>query len=237
MIFYISVKPTETLVRQAGGGRLTDRLTARAGEEIDLECVSEGGNPAPVLTWLVNGQTFQATSSQENERLSGGLWKSVAFLKLPVSRTDNGDKVECVAEHPALETPSTATIQLEIFYPPRIDVTISKSGALIEGSEVTLSCQAEANPPARITWRKLESGEASIIGTTPQLHLAGISKEDAGTYQCTAENELGLSKPSTIPVLVHCKYFNLILAELITHYLSFIKHITFILLSYGAISL
>jgi hypothetical protein len=185
-------------------------LTARAGEEIDLECVSEGGNPAPALSWLVNGNKIQATTGQDNSKLSGSLWRSVSSLKLPVSRSDNGYKVECVAEHPALFTPSTAAINLEIFYPPRIDVTISKSGALVEGSDVTLSCEAEANPPARITWRRLEAGDSSIIGTSAQLQIAGIGREDAGTYQCTAENELGLSKPGTIPVQVHCKYSLLI---------------------------
>ena len=217
-IVYISVPPGEPEVRLEGGGRVVDRLTARAGEEINLECVSEGGNPPPVLSWRVGGANLEATLVQEDAMLPGGTWRSTSRLKLPVSREDNGGSVECFLEHPALELSITTSISLEIFYPPRISVETSLPEPLVEGSSVTLACAVDSNPPARVHWRKLgdsgvlgSSGGSSrsssrVVGSSSVLVLDPVGKEDGGSYQCSAENELGLAKPQAVQLNVLCKY-------------------------------
>ena len=170
--------------------------------------MSEGGNPAPLLSWRVAGVATQPSLQQADVKDPSGLWTSVSRLTLPVSRSDNAATVECILEHPAVNDPVSTTINLEIFFPPRVTIA-SVPSALVEGGAVSVSCLAESNPPARIAWRRINpSGNSALVGNNPELVLNPVHREDAGTYQCTAENELGLSKPQTVPIIVNCKYSN-----------------------------
>ena len=211
-MLFVLVSPGPPGLRKEGGGRLSDQLTARAGEDLNLECVSAGGNPAPLLSWVVGGEQMQASLQQADSRdPTSGLWTSVSRLRLPVSRADNGASVECIAEHPATDEPVIATIRLEIFYPPTVSLSPPvEASALVEGADLSVSCLADSNPPARIAWRRVEptTGDTVLVGHSPELVLDPVARADAGTYQCTAENEIGLSKPENVPIVVHCKYQN-----------------------------
>ena len=45
----------------------------------------------------------------------------------------------------------------------------------------------------------------SLLISESMIHFAKISREDAGTYQCEAENELGISQPSLQNLNILCK--------------------------------
>ena len=61
-----------------------------------------------------------------------------------------------------------------------------------------------------------------MVGTSSLLVLDPVRKEDGGSYQCSAENELGLAKPQAVHLNVLCKYTNFI-----AYYNTFNKHIPF----------
>ena len=85
-----------------------------------------------------------------------------------------------------------------IFYPPVVTARSSvPSNSLGEGDSVTLTCESDSNPPATIHWRKL-GRENEFLGNTASLALGPVTRDTAGTYQCTGENELGLSQPQTL---------------------------------------
>jgi hypothetical protein len=180
-----------------------ETVSARAGESVSLECVSEGANPAPRLSWRLRGTPLQPAHQQHNERSAAGLWRSVSRLSLPVSREDHGYEVTCEVEHPA--TPSiNGSVRLNIFYPPRVTAHTSVAGPLTEGSAaaVTLTCEVESNPPGVVSWRRVGG---QVVGSGPSLTLQPVRRELAGGYQCQAENELGLSQPATVQLDVQCK--------------------------------
>ena len=129
-------------------------------------------------------------------------------MLLPVSRDDNGATVECILEHSTIDEPITSSLNLEIYFPPRVELTTSSPAPLPEGASVTLSCDVTSNPPAKISWRRIGSGESILVGSSPNLVLNPVRREDDGSYQCSAENELGLSKPETVLVQVHCKFLS-----------------------------
>ena len=138
-----------------------------------------------------------AREVQQDRRGEDGRWESISRLVLPVSREDNRGEVECIVNHPALEEEVTRGVTLNIFFPPIVEAysNIPKTKTSIaEGDSVTLTCEADSNPPSSLSWRKM-GRDTEFLGSTTNLPLGPVSRATAGTYQCTAENELGLSQP------------------------------------------
>ena len=71
-------------------------------------------------------------------------------------------------------------------------------------AEATLTCYADANPPARIFWRKLGSTEERRF--VESLEFSPVQRKDSGTYVCRAENSIGESKEEAAEINVLCKY-------------------------------
>ena len=182
----------------------SDVISGSAGDELSLECVSNGGNPAPTLKWMLRGQEMRTQEVQEDVRQTSGRWTSISRLRLPVNRDDNLATVYCQVFHDALEDGLASDISLNIFYPPKVTATASKNTILAEGDSVTLFCEADSTPPATVSWRKLEK-TTKFIGNQPTITISSVTKDSAGSYQCVAENELGRSQPETINVDVQCK--------------------------------
>ena len=191
----------------------SDKIVGRAGDQLSLECVSTGGNPAPTLTWYLAGNIVTAQQSQQNEKTDEGTWIATSRLNLPVSREDHKEELRCEAAHEALTENLLTFSNLDIMYPPRAEAKPSKTGVLSEGESVSLSCTTDSNPPASVTWRK--SG-GSMLTSQASFTISEVSKESAGVYECVAENILGLSEPSTVSIKVKCKYTFLLIKILST---------------------
>jgi len=196
----VRVPPQDVVVRKMGDSSSgSDVISGSAGDELSLECVSNGGNPAPTLKWMLRGQELRTQEVQEDLRQTSGRWTSISRLRLPVNRDDNLATVYCQVFHDALEDGLASDISLNIFYPPKVTATASKNTILAEGDSVTLFCEADSNPPATVSWRKLEK-TTKFIGNQPTITISSVTKDSAGSYQCVAENELGRSQPETINV-------------------------------------
>lgn len=74
--------------------------------------------------------------------------------------------------------------------PSIVKASVSPSGAVAEGSRVTLSCNSsEANPPVHnYTWYR--DTQSSPVGSGPNITF-NISSSDAGLYYCRAEHPQG----------------------------------------------
>jgi hypothetical protein len=195
-------------------------VTAAAGTELELECIARGGNPAPRLTWFVGGVEIAGTVAQEDRRV-GRTWSSRSRLRLPVSRADLGGQVRCEADHDALDSPLLARVSLNILYPPRVTASAtilsptnsssssSNTSVLVEGGSVTLHCEVDSNPAAnRVSWRRSGSAAttAAILTSQPTFTVSPVSRETAGSYECVAENLLGLSEPAALHLNVKCEF-------------------------------
>lgn len=75
-----------------------------------------------------------------------------------------------------------------------------------EKDSVTLRCEVDSNPRAAILWRK--EGLDGIFSPEEEIVFSPVTKHTAGLYSCTAENQLGMSKPDYVEVDVKCKFFS-----------------------------
>ena len=120
-LFTLSEKPDTIVIQRVGDTsslRGHHEVVASAGEDLELECITTGGNPPAKMKWYMGDQEIHTGHTQEDSRPSllnqdnniisqskARTWTSISRLMLPVSKSDNGATVRCVAQHPALDKP------------------------------------------------------------------------------------------------------------------------------------
>ncbi|MGH0182580.1 UNVERIFIED_CONTAM: hypothetical protein FKN15_009972, partial [Acipenser sinensis] len=80
-------------------------------------------------------------------------------------------------------------------YEPKIEVQFSDIVSVAKGSSVKLECFALGNPVPVITWRRADgapfTGKVKMNSSNGVLEIPYFQQEDAGAYECTAENSRG----------------------------------------------
>lgn len=88
--------------------------------------------------------------------------------------------------------------------PPTVRIETVAPEILEEGKDdATLKCVTDANPPAKVLWRK--EGLNGIFSPDKDITFSPVSRHTAGLYSCTAENVLGMSKEDYVQLDVKCK--------------------------------
>ena len=73
----------------------------------------------------------------------------------------------------------------------------------VEGSKLTLSCNATGNPPPNITWIWKDTGD--VLGSNEELTFSAVNRSQTGNYQCLARNGIANSSTRTCSLEVFCK--------------------------------
>uniref|UniRef100_A0A3B4XL25 Hemicentin-1-like n=1 Tax=Seriola lalandi dorsalis TaxID=1841481 RepID=A0A3B4XL25_SERLL len=166
---------------------------------VTLECQA-AGNPPPQISWLKNGRPLLL--SPRARLLSGD---SVLRIS-PVQLSDSG-VYTCVARSRAGLAELSYDVQVQV--PPGVDhVEPVEPVTVVQGSLVTLTCEARGVPPPTLTWMK-DSQPLSLHrnllldGQETRLQLPDVAPSDAGLYSCVASNQAGSSTKSfNLTVLV-----------------------------------
>jgi hypothetical protein len=66
----------------------------------------------------------------------------------------------------------------------------------------SISCNASCRPQCTFMW----TGPNAPGGTTNDLYLQNINRNQKGTFNCTAANEVGSKTSSNVVVDVQCKF-------------------------------
>ncbi|CAF98593.1 unnamed protein product, partial [Tetraodon nigroviridis] len=130
-----------------------------------------------------------------------------------VDMTDEGQYV-CAVQ--TSSRPTTTSVHLIVQVPTKI-INLSRDVVVNEGSNVTLLCQASGKPEPSISWKLISPPEAETWGLSTQLEgletedlkkdterqekgditsddeyleIQTISRQKAGTYECTAVNDI-----------------------------------------------
>ncbi|XP_059480564.1 limbic system-associated membrane protein-like isoform X2 [Neocloeon triangulifer] len=163
-------------------------VTARKGGSVTLECKASG-NPVPTITWTKKGP-----SGITRENIVEGF-----SLTLEQVDRHQAGIYQCSANN-GVGTPATFDINLNILYPPEIEMERSwvHSGV---GYEAQLVCIVHAEPPADVRWYKEaiqqdpnEQFSINNMGSKHFLSIRGVRQDNFGNYSCVAENSLGRAK-------------------------------------------
>jgi hypothetical protein len=66
-----------------------------------------------------------------------------------------------------------------------------------------IQCTADCIPVCTMSW----SGPNLPAGTTSVLNLQNINRNQAGSYRCTASNDIGSKISVNVTIIVNCEYY------------------------------
>ncbi|XP_033947808.1 hemicentin-1 [Pseudochaenichthys georgianus] len=159
---------------------------------VTLECQT-AGNPPPQISWLKNGRPLLLSPRTR-------LLSADSVLRIsPVQLSDSG-LYTCVARSRAGLAELSYDVQVQV--PPGVDhVEPVEPITVVQGSLVTLTCEARGVPPPTLTWMK--DGQPLSLhrnllldGQETRLQLPDVAPADAGLYSCVASNQAGSSTKS-----------------------------------------
>ncbi|XP_016086505.1 carcinoembryonic antigen-related cell adhesion molecule 5-like isoform X2 [Sinocyclocheilus grahami] len=104
-----------------------------------------------------------------------------------VRRTDLRGPIVCIAEN-ALESGRSAPFNLTVCYgPEKVIMTQTPTDSFLKnGSNLTLACSAQSDPPAQLQW--MFNGEEMPQKTTANITLTNVEGKHSGNYSCVAYN-------------------------------------------------
>uniref|UniRef100_A0A3B4WSR5 Neuronal growth regulator 1 n=1 Tax=Seriola lalandi dorsalis TaxID=1841481 RepID=A0A3B4WSR5_SERLL len=120
---------------------------------------------------------------------------------LQIQKVDVTDDGQYTCSIQSERNPRPKLLNLIVKVPPKI-YDISSDITVNEGSNVSLICTASGKPEPTISWRhitplarKYDSGE--------YLNITGITRDQAGDYECSALNDIASPDTKTVKVTVN----------------------------------
>ncbi|KAK3506808.1 hypothetical protein QTP70_028372 [Hemibagrus guttatus] len=151
-----------------------------------LSCAAEGV-PQPVLSWEKEGITLTVTTGTFTILSSGEL-------VLENAQPEDAGSYTCVATNTVGQ--DSQTIDLSVYTHPVFTETLEDT-ALNKGERLLLTCGAKGIPPPKISWafnNNIIPAHYSHVNGHSELVIERVNKDDAGTYSCVAENQVGSIK-------------------------------------------
>ncbi|NWU93884.1 HMCN1 protein, partial [Upupa epops] len=151
-----------------------------------LSCVAEG-IPTPRVNWKKDNTLLTEVEGKYRALPDGDL------ILDNVVPEDSGSYT-CIATNTAGEDTHTVTLIVHVlpaFTELPGDVTLTK------GEQLRLTCRAAGIPVPKITWtfnNNIIPAQYDDVNGRSELIIERVSKDDSGTYVCTAENTVGSIK-------------------------------------------
>ncbi|KAM4676518.1 immunoglobulin superfamily DCC subclass member 4 isoform 2-T2 [Discoglossus pictus] len=175
---------SETLTEELTIIRAPQNLTVEMGQKAVMECRAEG-DVTPLVSWMrLDGKPIFSDISLLGD----------SNLLVPKAQPHHAGIYVCRANKPPSRHFATASAYLRVLAHPTIThppETITRARAVT----ARFVCRATGDPEPSISWLKngqtLPSNGRVRIQARGSLIITQIALEDAGYYQCVAENSLG----------------------------------------------
>ncbi|XP_075462455.1 sialic acid-binding Ig-like lectin 11 isoform X4 [Ascaphus truei] len=167
-------------------------VVVKEGYDLTMRC-SVDSNPRAKMTWMIGKKRFISSMS--------GQYLELKLLRITPSEAGT---YMCSAWNAHGHT--SKAVNISVLYSPKkpeIDIyTYTHTGVFLkkqstpvtvrEGDMLIMSCSADSNPEANLTWMKgEESFVSSVSGQRLELQLWNITPSEADTYRCSAWNKHG----------------------------------------------
>ena len=179
------------------GHSLGDSL--RAGQDIQLQCESYGGNPLANLEWYKGGDKIDTSYTGHDHH------KSVNTYSFTATEDDNNVVFKCEASNQYLASPLSDTLQLKVLFPPK-EVKITGADSASINETLTFTCEsAKSNPKSSLQW------VVDSKSVTPEVDPE-VTPVDGGGFTTKSEITIRVSDYDRYKV-VSCVANNVALGE------------------------
>ncbi|XP_016063129.1 PREDICTED: cell surface glycoprotein MUC18 [Miniopterus natalensis] len=147
----------------------------KEGDRVEIRCLADG-NPPPHFS--ISKQNRSTREMVEETTVDNGV------LVLAPAQKEHSGLYECQG----LDLETTASLlsdQQELLVNYVSDVLVSPAAPESqEGSNLTLTCEAESNQALEFQWLREKTGR--VLGQGPVLDLHNLNREAEGGYRCVA---------------------------------------------------
>ncbi|XP_053163194.1 contactin-5 isoform X2 [Hemicordylus capensis] len=178
-------------------GRTRSAVSVREGQGVVLICSPPLHSPEIIYSWVFN--EFPSFVAEDSRRFISQETGNLYISK--VQPSDVGSYIclvkNTVTNARVLSPPTPLTLRTDGVmgeYEPKIEVHFPYTVTAAKGSTVKMECFALGNPVPTISWRKVNGpnpSKARLRKSQAMLEIPNVQLEDAGTYECKAENSRG----------------------------------------------
>ncbi|XP_012942646.1 nephrin [Aplysia californica] len=178
---------------------LPSKIDVKKGERTSINLTAYANPPNVTYTLFKGGSSF---STPSRFRLGNGY--------LNISSISKNDKGNYTIKGENNQGFSTFNFSINVKYPARV-VDITNRLSLNEGDTAMFACKVDANPmvPNIVTWTRsdfdMSRTQTKVEGETTYLSVPDLTKEDAGTFKCVADNRIGSPATSNARLIVKFK--------------------------------
>ncbi|KAL6111322.1 cntn3 [Pungitius sinensis] len=173
-------------------------VNVREGQGVVLLCGPPAHSGELTFAWIFN--EYPHFVQQDSRRFISQETGSLYIAK--VERSDVGNYTcvvnNSVTREKVLSSPTPLVLRSDGAmgeYEPKIEVHFSDSVPAAKESAVKLECFALGNPVPEISWRRTSGipfpSKVKMKNSNAVLEIPNFQQEDAGTYECMAENRRG----------------------------------------------
>uniref|UniRef100_A0A3B4GDB8 Opioid-binding protein/cell adhesion molecule-like n=1 Tax=Pundamilia nyererei TaxID=303518 RepID=A0A3B4GDB8_9CICH len=188
---------------RSGDSVLKDNITVRQGDSAVLKCNVD--SKVSRVAWL-NRTTILFAGSEKwslDPRVILLENTAVTEYSIKIQNVDVHDEGPYVCSILTNKKPQSTKVHLIVQVPARI-TNISKDVTVNEGSNVNLMCLAVGRPDASIIWKHHSPrGTHKFVTEGEHLMLTAITKEQSGSYECIASNDISSPDVRTVQVTVN----------------------------------
>ncbi|XP_074501928.1 contactin-4 isoform X1 [Sebastes fasciatus] len=173
-------------------------VSVREGQAVVLLCGPPPRYGEIKYSWVFNGQ--RSFLQQDARRFISQRTGNLYVAKVEASDAGN---YTCVVRNmmtntTVISSPTPVVVRRDVVmgeYEPKIEVQFPDTLHVSKGSSVKLECFALGNPVPSISWRRADGnplpGKIKINHSSGVLEIPYFRPEDAGVYECVAENSRG----------------------------------------------
>ncbi|XP_043928641.1 contactin-5 isoform X2 [Protopterus annectens] len=178
-------------------GRTRSAVSVREGQGVVLICSPPAHSPEITYSWVFN--QFPSFVAEDSRRFISQETGNLYIAKVQTS--DVGSYIclvkNMVTNTRVLSPPTPLTLRTDGVmgeYEPKIEVHFPFTVTAPKATTVRLECFALGNPVPIISWRKVNGNipnRARLRKSQAVLEITNLQLDDAGTYECKAENLRG----------------------------------------------